>query len=133
MSFSYKFAVSHLAHFSGDTVEVNFENLTFEHRVYSGLMSYKCTGVHLAELTLHEYVYASVICDMLKPGRGIEVKERVALSKEIHRLLRGQWKDFTLALCRAKQVKVLTELEKAQRKVEKLLLARDKLQQITGE
>lgn len=135
MQLMYSFKVSHLAHFSGDSIRVEFWDVLIAHKkrreeLYSGFVTFDLKGIQVTDVKLRATGYNSSFRRSASEGGEYGYFEEGC--KEIERLLRLQWKEVVQALCMAKLKTMEEELALAQRKVERILVARDKMRQITG-
>lgn len=113
----YEFHLSHLAHFSHDCVEVSYEDFPFGNTRVSGGFKIGLRGVNPAKIELREpYDYGT----------------HRSLVRMVFNAVRAD-RSFIPALLRAKQAEIEKELASAQRKVEKLLEARDRIRLFTAE
>jgi len=103
---TYRFHCAPQAHFSHDRVDVETEQ---------GMVTLAISGTKPAEIELRGQYYRTLVF----------VEEVLAL---VH-----ADREFIPALLRAKQEAIERDLEISQRRVEKLLTARDKLRALTAE
>lgn len=116
---TYQFHCSHLAHFSHDYVEVTYDALLSPgKRLMSGTHRVDLHGTRPTEIELRpQYLYGG---------------DSEGLARSLVAAMRAD-REFIPALLRAKQAEIEKELATSQRRVEKLLTARDKLRALTAE